>query len=63
MPETKSLSPSPKDDIKKDYEAVQMLKTESDDADDEKGQVTNNDSEKQVTFRRLEPMWFHSASL
>ena len=56
MPETKSSSSSSKDDIKKNYEAVQMLKTESDDADDEKGQVTNNDSEKQVTLRRLEPM-------
>ena len=56
MPETKSLSSSPNGEIKKHYEAVQMLKTESDDVDDEKGQVTNNDSEKQVTLRRLEPM-------
>ena len=56
MSETKSSSSSRKDDIKKDYEAVQMLKTKSGDADDEKGQVTNNNSEKQVTFRRLEPM-------
>lgn len=53
MTETKPLSPSHGDDIKKDYEAAEMLKTESDDADYEKGRVSNNESKKQVTIRRV----------
>ena len=56
MTETKPLSQSHYDDIKKDYEAAEMLKTESDDADDEKGRFANKVSEKQVTIRRVKPL-------
>ena len=52
MSETKFSKPSPNEDGKKDYEAVEMLKIEDHDNNTiEKDQVSNNDSKNKVTIR------------
>ena len=52
MSETKLSKSSQNEDDKKDYEAVEMLKTEDhDDNIIEKDRVSINDSKNQVTIR------------
>ena len=59
MSEEKISETSQNEDDKKDYEAIEMLKTENnDDSDLEKEETTKNDSEKssqskQITLRRV----------
>ncbi len=53
MTEITSSIKSQNGDIQKDYEAVEMLKTEIDDDVEEKERIVNADSEKQVTVRRV----------
>ena len=54
MSEEKISETSQNEDDKKDYEAIEMLKTENkDDSDNENDPVVNNDTEKQVTLRRV----------
>ena len=59
MSEEKISETSQNEDDKKDYEAIEMLKTEDyDDSDLEKEEATKNDSEKsshskQVTLRQV----------
>ena len=59
MSEEKISETSQNEDEKKDYEAIEMLKTENnDDSDLEKEVATKNDSEKsshskQITLRRV----------
>ena len=54
MSEGKISETSQNEDDKKDYEAIEMLKTENkDDSDNENDPVVNNDTEKQVTLRRV----------
>ena len=63
MSEKKISEISQHEDDKKDYEAIEMLTTEKQaDSDHEKEPVTKNDSEKQVTFRRVfKPMNLNTA--
>ena len=54
MSEEKISEISQNEDDKKDYEAIEMLTTEKQaDSDPEKEPVTKNESEKQVTLRRV----------
>ena len=46
-------SNSPKRDTKKDYEAIEMLKTENDEDCTEEKRMSKKDSKKQVTVRRV----------
>ena len=54
MSEKKISEISQNEDDKKDYEAIEMLTAENQaHSDPEKEPVTKNDSEKQVTLRRV----------
>ena len=53
MSEKKISEISQNEDDKKDYEAIEMLTAENQADDPEKEPVTKNDSEKQVTLRRV----------
>ena len=54
MSEEKISETSQNEDDKKDYEAIEMLETENkNDSDHENDPLVNNDTEKQVTLRRV----------